>query len=120
MNISIQATWNTIECFGMLDILSDVFAQGFSFAAKLIPDVSTLEFAQMLGAVVDLETLLPGSKITTVQALRPRHIQEATRNRYSGHYGFGEFPLHTDIAHWGIPPRYLLLRCIMGTTDVLT
>ena len=32
----------------------------------------------------------------------------------------GTFPLHTDLAHWALPPRYLLLRCVVGSSDVFT
>lgn len=45
---------------------------------------------------------------------------EAPPNVYSGNYGTEIFPLHTDLAHWSVPPRYLVLRCRVGTTDVTT
>jgi L-asparagine oxygenase len=44
----------------------------------------------------------------------------ATPNTYSGIYGLDRFPFHTDLAHWRRPPRYLLLRCIVGYADVRT
>ncbi len=44
----------------------------------------------------------------------------APTNLYSGNYGLQEFPLHTDLAHWYIPPRYLILRCVIPAPDVLT
>jgi hypothetical protein len=53
-----------------------------------------------------------------VQKLVPR--REASPNTYSGIYGLGYFPLHTDLAHWNLPPRYLMLRCIRGYEDVPT
>jgi L-asparagine oxygenase len=39
---------------------------------------------------------------------------------YSGIYGLGCFPFHTDLAHWRVPPHYLLLRCMTGYSDVPT
>lgn len=50
-------------------------------------------------------------------------LKPATReakNSYSGLYGLGAFPLHTDCAHWLEPPRYILLRCVVGSPDVST
>ena len=79
-----------------------------------------MEVAANLGKVVRIEDLLPGSAISTVQSLRPRASSQVGRNQYSGHYGLGEFPLHSDLAHWGVPPRYFLLRCIEGARDVFT
>jgi L-asparagine oxygenase len=53
-----------------------------------------------------------------VQHLVPRRT--STPNTYSGIFGFGRFPFHTDLAHWRWPPRYLLLRCVRGFADVPT
>jgi L-asparagine oxygenase len=61
---------------------------------------------------------LPG--LVEVQTLEPREKDLATPNTYSGNFGRGEFPLHTDLAHWCLPPRYLVLRCVIGTEDVAT
>jgi L-asparagine oxygenase len=41
-------------------------------------------------------------------------------NTYGGNYGFGPLPLHTDLAHWHQPPRYLMLRCLVGDAAVKT
>jgi L-asparagine oxygenase len=44
-------------------------------------------------------------------------------NHYSGIFGLGAFPFHTDMAHWREPPRYMMLRCVKGhggvSTDIL-
>jgi len=42
------------------------------------------------------------------------------QNVYSGNYGLGEFPLHSDLAHWANAPRYLMLRCIVPSNEVYT
>lgn len=53
-----------------------------------------------------------------VQHLVPRAA--STPNNYSGIFGLGPFPFHTDLAHWRWPPRYLLLRCVKGFADMPT
>jgi TfdA family taurine catabolism dioxygenase TauD len=55
-----------------------------------------------------------------VQSLSPQTKDEATPNTYSGIYGYEKFPFHTDLAHWKKPPRYLLLRCVVGFKEVST
>lgn len=47
-------------------------------------------------------------------------MNEVGQNQYSGHYGLDTFPLHTDLAHWALPPHYFLLRCVVGSNDVYT
>jgi L-asparagine oxygenase len=93
---------------------------GFVLQKRRSPSVPTIEVAQALGKIVDIELLLPFSRIPSVQSLRPRHSHEVGQNQYSGHYGFGSFPLHSDLAHWALPPHYLLLRCVVGSNDVFT
>lgn len=41
-------------------------------------------------------------------------------NTYGGNFGCSELPLHSDLAHWHCPPRYLLLRCVIGFPSVST
>lgn len=41
-------------------------------------------------------------------------------NTYGGNYGLEELPMHTDLAHWHSPPRYVLLRCVKGSAEVST
>ena len=52
--------------------------------------------------------------------LEAAETTEVGRNQYSGHFGLGSFPLHTDLTHWRLPPRYLLLRCLTGSENVFT
>jgi L-asparagine oxygenase len=101
-------------------MFAELAENGFVLWRELTPTRSTMEVATALGRVVDVGQVLPASGIPTVQSLRPRDSNEVSRNQYSGHYGFGEFPLHSDLAHWAIPPRYFLLRCIAGEDDVFT
>lgn len=55
-----------------------------------------------------------------VHRLSPTAREEAPPNTYSGAYGLSCFPLHTDLAHWQVPPRYLALRCVRGFEEVPT
>lgn len=93
---------------------------GFAFCPALTPDLQTRDVASELGSIVEIEKELPSKRIPTIQTLRPRQPNEARSNQYSGNYGFGEFPLHSDLAHWARPPRFFALRCIVGSQDVLT
>jgi L-asparagine oxygenase len=95
-------------------LINTVLAKGFAFRERLSPEVSTDQLAQALGEPVGLSANSP------VHALTPKSTAEAPSNTYSGNYGLGEFPLHTDMANWHEPPRYLMLRCVVGAPDVAT
>ncbi len=96
------------------EIPARVSEYGFALLRKHTPNASTVSVLKQFGEVINL----PGT--TEVQVLRPRTTTEAPRIVYSGHFGYDEFPLHTDVAHWFIPPRYLVLRCVCGVDDVET
>lgn len=96
----------------MHSLKEGVARDGYAFVRDYCPGADALAVANTLGH--PLEPWEGG----TVQDLVPRSI--ATPNTYSGSYGLGCFPFHTDLAHWRIPPRYLLLRCVTGYADVPT
>lgn len=75
---------------------------------------STLEIARSIGEVLEP----PGVPI--VQTLTPSRAEDKEGSSFSGNYGMDEFPLHTDMAHWYVPPPYLLLRCIQPVEQVYT
>jgi L-asparagine oxygenase len=102
------------------DIANSVHRDGYVFLRKWLIDQTTADIGRSIGEVVDMRTMLPQSGIPTVQTLRPRHKSESPSNRYSGTYGLTEFPLHTDLAHWALPPHYLILRCKFGSEVVGT
>lgn len=85
---------------------------GYAFINEYCPGADTVSIANTLG-----KTLTPWEG-SLVQDLIPRAT--ATPNTYSGIYGLNRFPFHTDLAHWRLPPRYLMLRCVTGYTDVPT
>lgn len=93
-------------------IKHQVATSGYVFIEEFRPDSDSVAVAKALG-----EPLTPWEG-GLVQQLVPR--ASSTPNTYSGIYGLGRFPFHTDLAHWRLPPRYLLLRCIRGFPDVPT
>lgn len=96
----------------MHSLKGDIARDGYTFMRAYCPGIDALAVANALGQ--PLEPWEGG----TVQDLIPR--PSSTPNTYSGSYGLGCFPFHTDLAHWRIPPRYLLLRCLTGYADVPT
>jgi L-asparagine oxygenase len=100
------------------DIVQRVSATGYVVLQRLDPRLSTEQVALKLGSVMDVASILPG--VPKVQTLRPRKPSSHLMNQYSGTYGTEEFPLHSDLAHWYLPPRYLMLRCKVGAKDVET
>lgn len=75
---------------------------------------SMLEVAQHIGNVLKVPTM------PLVQTLTPRLKETERDNTYSGNFGVDEFPFHTDLAHWYIPPRYLFLRSVVPAPDIET
>lgn len=100
------------------DVARRVSTLGYAVIPRLDPASSTESVALRLGAVMDVSSLLPN--VPRVQTLRPRKPTARLMNQYSGTYGTEAFPLHSDLAHWYLPPRYLMLRCKVGMKDVET
>lgn len=97
----------------MASSLTDqIECSGYSFLPTYQPDTDSVTVATGLGS-----PLVPWEG-GLVQQLIPRAT--ATPNTYSGIYGLDRFPFHTDLAHWRLPPRYLMLRCLNGYADVPT
>lgn len=95
-----------------LSIKDEVARHGYAFVQEHCPDMDAFTVASALG-----QPLTPWEG-GLIQELVPR--ASATPNTYSGIFGLERFPFHTDLAHWLLPPRYLLLRCVRGFADVLT
>jgi len=101
-------------------VSSALDSHGYLFLKAWQPQASTLDLACSIGAVVDLKKIAAAYKLGNVQSLKPRESDESSPHSYSAVYGLGEFPLHTDYAHWGTPPRFLMLRCRAGDRSVTT
>ncbi|TWO83630.1 hypothetical protein AYI75_13985 [Shewanella algae] len=78
------------------------------------PNESMLEVAQRIGNIFKVPTM------PLIQTLTPRLKENELDNTYSGNFGVNEFPFHTDLAHWYVPPRYLFLRSVVPVADVET
>ena len=73
-----------------------------------------LDFAQTFGEVVHQESRPP------VMPLRATTIGLAAQNTASAKYGVGFFPYHTDLAHWPLPPRYIVMTNARTASSVRT
>lgn len=95
-------------------IRQEVEERGYALLKSYRANSSGEEVASELGKVL---TLREGSP---VHRLRPTPKDDATPNSYSGIYGLDVFPFHTDMAHWRHPPRFMMLRCVVGFEEVPT
>ena len=93
---------------------TSLWENGFAEIVDFDPSISTLQIAQELGCSIG--AVVWGH----TQQLKASGFGEKGDNTYGGNFGFGELPLHTDFAHWFRPPRYLLLRCVVGSPLVAT
>jgi Taurine catabolism dioxygenase TauD, TfdA family len=67
---------------------------------------------------VDLRAIVPllrpefSDRLPTIRVERvsPKTTNQARPGTMSAIYGLGSFPLHTERAHWRVPPRYLIFR----------
>jgi L-asparagine oxygenase len=98
-----------------MKMLSTAFEkQGFARFASESESETTLHIAEKIGNVLSI----PG--VSPIQRLVPRQSDSLEKSNYSGIYGTHQFPLHTDMAHWCVPPRFFLLRCIQPGDGVHT
>lgn len=97
-----------------MSIRQQLEENGFVNLGTLSPQLNTVIVANQIGKIIRV------SGTSEVQKLSPRDKNELPQNTYSGNFGLGNFPLHTDLAHWSEPPRYFLLRCIVPDPEVVT
>lgn len=100
--------------------LEQLTTAGWAFAPRFEPAWSTLRVAQSLGEPFSFRDIVGYERVPTVQRLRPKERSSSQQTMYSGTYGLGAFPLHTDLAYWYLPPRYFVLRCVHGDPSVAT
>ena len=93
---------------------TELQTRGFACFTSAAPSQSTIHVAQGIGEVLNT------SGVAAVQVLIPQQSEGLEKSSYSGMYGTNSFPFHTDMAHWHVPPRYFLLRCMEPTKNVLT
>lgn len=71
-------------------------------------------------ALNSLSSALNEQIFSTWATLKPKDQSDASPVSYSGMYGYGKFPLHSDMANWKTPPRYLVLLAKRGSERVHT
>lgn len=99
----------------MIEIIKEkMLKDGYAFIQNFNTKNEAETIFESIGKIDTLEGF------DNIQSLTPQSEDNSTANTYSGNYGLGEFPLHTDLAHWASPPRYVALRCEIGTTAVAT
>lgn len=97
-----------------MSIKHEVQKKGWAWLRELEPSMTHIEAASKLGVPLCMGCNDP------VHFLRPTSQANADDNSYSGNYGLGEFPFHTDFAILKAPPRYMYLRCEVGSSNVGT
>jgi hypothetical protein len=97
-----------------MTVRSEIAANGYAFLPSLDQNRTTEEVVSSLGVIGARGETAP------VHLLKPTLAESSTPNTYSGMYGHGQFPFHTDLAHWPYPPRFLLLRCLIGYPAIPT
>lgn len=97
-----------------MDIAAALNQQGYVFLPSYLPALSGTDVAVKLGVPVALGVG------PAVHLLKPLREDETTPNSYSGLFGYGKFPFHSDLAHWKRPPRFLFLRALVGYSVVPT
>ena len=78
---------------------------------QVSPDpVDILNLSRSLGTIVHQPSR------PEISTLKPLEKNSAQANTTSALYGLGKFPFHTDLAHWPLPPRYV----VMGNGNTLS
>lgn len=95
-------------------IRDEVHERGFAFRIAYCQDLASEALARQVGVPLALGSGGP------VHSLTPASAEQRAPNSYSGIYGLRAFPLHTDLAHHRLPPRYLMLRCSVPDEAVRT
>lgn len=76
--------------------------------------------ANLLSVASEFGTPVTQKGCQIIGTLKPHFATTARPNSTSSIYGLGAFPLHTDMAHWPLPPRYLVMRAKVASCDVPT
>ncbi|WP_417435011.1 hypothetical protein [Idiomarina abyssalis] len=103
-----------------MEIKKELSEKGFVFIKEWKTEQSINELASSLGTVVKISSYSNHAMVADVQSISPKQRDCSSKNQYSGQFGLNAFPLHTDLAHWSQPPKYLMLRCVKGFEQVST
>ena len=97
----------------MASLAETMHEYGYVLLSQYAPELSGQEVADAIGVRV-------AGQLGRLHVVMPGPADTAIPNTYSGRYGYDGFPLHTDLAHHRKPPKYLMLRCVRGHSEVLT
>ena len=98
----------------MSPLIRRIQSDGFVDLGELDPSLSSAD------AVCDIAKTIGGAVLVETQDLVVSAAGSKGLNTYGGNYGRSILPIHTDLAHWYRPPRYVLLRSIIGSPLVST
>lgn len=97
-----------------MNLANQLSERGYVDLGRIDVGVSTLELARWLADPIGTRVCASVDTLTTT-ALGTKPL-----NTYGGNFALSRLPLHTDLAHWAVPPRYLILRCVVGSPEVVT
>ena len=98
----------------MSDVLDHIRENGYVDLGEVDPCQSIEIVSSRVAASVGAMIVAPPELLGTSS------VGSKSMNTYGGNYGLGDLPVLTDLAHWYIPPRYVMLRCIVGSSLVDT
>src|ERR1700720_1820892 len=87
-------------------LIQDLEEKGYHISQKC-PSDELLDLIAPLGKIV-----VDPRNPSPIREIQPQTLEDATPNTLSSRFGLGQFPFHTDTAHWKIPARYLVLYCV--------
>ena len=87
------------------DVRSEIGHKGFA-------TISGIQLADVMSLAKDLgEVTMDKRSPDLYRRISPQNQDVTKINTLSSRYGMGEFPFHTDVAHWKKPASYVLLYC---------
>lgn len=87
------------------DVRSEIGHKGFA-------TISGIQLAGVMSLAKELgEVTMDKRSPDLYRRISPQNLDVAKINTLSSRYGMGEFPFHTDVAHWKKPASYVLLYC---------
>jgi L-asparagine oxygenase len=97
-----------------VDIIQTLSKDGFVDLGEFMVDTNVATASEQVAARLACKVW------RTPELLSANQVSAKPANTYGGNYGMGALPRHTDLAHWHVPPRYLMLRCKVGDPSVET
>lgn len=90
--------------------INELKENGFTILYSKSTSFNLINFGNIIGRLANENNRVMYSTLT------PMNKSEASMNTYSGIYGLEKFPFHSDLAHYFIPPRYIIIRSIFPSS----